>query len=385
MIQPADRLAQTKEYYFSKKLKEVKQLLDSGKPIINLGVGSPDIQPPKAVVQTMIEATQEDKAHQYQPYAGITALREAISDFYLKTYKVELDVDQHILPLMGSKEGIMHISMAFVNPGDEILMPNPGYPTYAAVANLVQAKTLFYDLNEDQHWQPDFNQLNELVTPNTKLMWINYPHMPTGTPADKEVLDQLVKFTQQHNILLVNDNPYSLILNNKPHSILQNCWPNQHVLELNSLSKTFNLSGWRVGMLCGYQDLIQQVIKVKSNMDSGMFYPIQKGGIKALSSTSEWFDYLNQVYESRRQLIWKLCDQLQLTYQKNTSGLFVWAKVTSDKTSKALSDELLNTYDMFVTPGDIFGSQGEGYVRFSLCVKIKDIKTCIARTKHFKA
>jgi len=385
MIKTAKRLEQTTEYYFSKKLKEVKQRIDDGKPVINLGVGSPDIQPPENVVQTMIEATNDNKAHQYQPYAGIKALRKAINDFYFRSYGVQLDVDDQILPLMGSKEGIMHISMAFLNPGDEVLIPNPGYPTYAAVARLVEAKTLYYDLKEDLKWQPDFDQLSKLVTPKTKLIWVNYPNMPTGTKADDKVLNHLVKFTKQHNILLVNDNPYSLILNDKPHSILENAWPNQHVLELNSLSKTFNLSGWRVGMLCGDKSLIESVIKVKSNMDSGMFYPIQKGGIAALQSTDEWFEYLNGIYAKRRQLIWQLCDQLNLIYDKNTSGLFVWAKILSDKTSKDLSDELLNDYDMFITPGDVFGSQGQGYVRFSLCVKLKDIKICLERTKDFKA
>ena len=385
MIKTAQRLEQTTEYYFSKKLKEVKQRIDDGKPIISLGIGSPDIQPPANVVQSMIKATNDDKAHQYQPYAGIKALREAISGFYQNTYRVNLDVDKNILPLMGSKEGIMHISMAFVNPGDEVLIPNPGYPTYAAVARLVEAKTLYYDLDEKNNWQPDFDQLAKLVTPKTKVMWVNYPHMPTGAKADNEVLNQLVKFTKQHNILLVNDNPYSLILNDKPHSILENAWPNQHVLELNSLSKTFNLSGWRVGMLCGDKSLIESVVKVKSNMDSGMFYPIQKGGITALQSTAEWFEHLNGIYDKRRQLIWQLCDQLNLTYDKNTSGLFVWAKILTDITSKALSDKLLNEYDMFVTPGDVFGSQGQGYVRFSLCIKSEDVKICLKRTKDFKA
>lgn len=384
MIKPADRLAQTKEYYFSKKLKEVKKLVDNGKPIINLGVGSPDIMPPKAVVKTLVTTTKENSAHQYQPYAGIYTLREAIKSFYNKTYQVQLSAENQILPLMGSKEGIMHISMAFLNPGDEVLIPNPGYPTYAAVSNLVQAKTLHYDLTEKQNWQPDLNQLSKLVSPKTKLMWINYPHMPTGAKADEKVLNELVEFTKGHNILLVNDNPYSLILNDKPFSILKFKFPNQHVLELNSLSKTFNLSGWRIGMLCGHQELIQKVVKVKSNMDSGMFYPIQRGGITALESNSDWFQYLNKIYEKRRFLIWELCDQLGLSYKKNTSGLFVWAKIQSDRSSKEFSDELLHTYDMFVTPGDVFGSQGQNYLRFSLCVKSNDIKSCIKRTKFFK-
>ncbi len=385
MIKPADRLAQTKEYYFSKKLKEVKHLIDKGRPIINLGIGSPDISPPESVVETMIIATSHQKAHQYQPYAGIPSLREAIKSFYDKIYNVQLSADENILPLIGSKEGIMHISMAFLNPGDEVLVPNPGYPTYAAVSGLVEAKTLHYDLKENLNWQPDIEQLSNLVTPKTKLMWINYPHMPTGAKADDESIDKLVKFAKNHNLLLVNDNPYSLILNDKPFSILKHQWPNTHVLELNSLSKTFNLSGWRVGMLCGHQDLLQQVVKVKSNMDSGMFYPIQKGGEKALQLPSEWYEELNFTYKKRRELVWQICNQLKLSYDKNSSGLFVWAKIQSKHSAKSLSDILLHDYNMFVTPGDVFGSQGQGYLRFSLCVNQDELMTCIERTKHFKA
>lgn len=385
MIRPAERLHNTKEYYFSKKLKEVRLLLDQGKPIINLGVGSPDIKPPNKVVETLIKATSDKKAHQYQPYAGISELREAIQHFYLKNYKVQLSAEHNILPLMGSKEGILHISMAFVNPGDEILIPNPGYPTYAAVSELVQAKTIYYDLEEKHKWQPNFDQLEKCISSKTKLMWVNYPHMPTGTKADTETLNKLIDFSKKHNILLVNDNPYSLILNDEPQSILQNKWPNTHVLELNSLSKTFNLSGWRVGMLCGHETLIESVVKVKSNMDSGMFYPIQKGGIEALKSTSEWYIHLNDIYRKRRELIWQICDNLNLKYHKNTCGLFVWANITNGKTAKDFSDILLNDYDMFVTPGIVFGSRGKGYLRFSLCVDSEEIQTCIERTKHFKA
>jgi aspartate/methionine/tyrosine aminotransferase len=385
MILPAERLQHTKEYYFSKKLKEVKSLIDQGKPIINLGIGSPDIKPPQKVVETMIRATNDKKAHQYQPYAGISDLREAIQFFYEENYKVKLSPDLNILPLMGSKEGILHISMAFVNPGDEILIPNPGYPTYAAVSELVQAKAVYYDLDESNNWQPDFVQLEKIISPKTKLMWVNYPHMPTGTKADVETLKQLITFTKKHNILLVNDNPYSLILTEKPQSILQINWPNYHVLELNSLSKTFNLSGWRVGMLCGHESLIQNVIKVKSNMDSGMFYPVQKGGIEALKSKSEWFEHLNNIYRKRRQLVWQICDNLNLEYEKDSCGLFVWAKIKEQKTAAALSDVLLLNYNMFVTPGIIFGSKGEGYLRFSLCVNVKELQTCVERTKNFNS
>lgn len=384
MIQTAERLAQTKEYYFSKKLKEVNRLKESGKPIINLGIGSPDIQPPSEVIEAMVKATQDDQAHQYQPYAGIKELREAIKQFYENNYQVALDVDNEILPLMGSKEGIMHISMAFVDPGDEVLVPNPGYPTYAAVTRLMQANAVNYDLKATNMWQPDLEQLAEIVTPKTKLMWINYPHMPTGANADDQVIQSLIKFAREHNILLVNDNPYSLILSDKRFSLLRYYQNNDQLLELNSLSKSFNMAGWRIGMLCGNEKLIKNVVQVKSNMDSGMFYPIQKGAITALSASSEWISTLNQEYAYRRKLIWQLCEQLGLTYDQNASGLFVWASITSNFDEEQLSDILLHDYNMFVTPGKVFGDQGKGYVRFSLCVRPADIQTCIKRTKVFK-
>ena len=381
MIKTADRIAQTKEYYFSRKLKEVNRLKDEGKPIINLGIGSPDIQPPKEVTDSLVNATKDDKAHQYQPYAGIKELREAIHQFYKTHYDVSLNVDDEILPLMGSKEGIMHISMAFVNPGDEVLVPNPGYPTYAAVSRLMQAKLVTYDLKEVNNWQPDIEQLENQVSDKTKLMWINYPNMPTGANADDKTIKALIAFANKHNILLVNDNPYSLILTDEPFSLLKYATEKTQLLELNSLSKSFNMAGWRIGMLCGNQKLINNVVQVKTNMDSGMFYPIQKGAATALKSTSKWNQELNQEYAHRRDLMWKLCDQLNLKYDKRSSGLFVWSKISTDQTEEELSDLLLHSYNMFVTPGSVFGEQGKGYLRFSLCVKPKDIQNCIERTK----
>ncbi len=383
MIKTAERLAQTSEYYFSRKLKEVDHLKAIGKPIINLGVGSPDIQPPADVIDTMIAATRDDKAHQYQPYAGIKELRNAIMQFYQKNYRVTLDRDEEILPLMGSKEGIMHISMAFVNPGDEVLVPDPGYPTYAAVTRLVQANPVQYDLKAEHHWQPDLDQLAELVTPRTKLMWINYPHMPTGANANKEVVGSLIEFAKQHNILLVNDNPYSLILSDEPFSLLRYHDQNVQLLELNSLSKTFNMAGWRIGMLCGNENLIKNVVQVKSNMDSGMFYPIQKGAIAALAASSNWISELDEKYAHRRRLIWELCDQLELSYDQNTSGLFVWARINADIKAEELSDRLLHEHDMFVTPATVFGDQGKGHMRLSLCVKSNEIRECLERTQAF--
>ena len=381
MIKTADRIQETKEYYFSRKLKEVSRLKESGKPIVNLGIGSPDIQPPEEVVNSLVKATNDDKAHQYQPYAGIKELRQAIQDFYKTNYDVSLDVDKQILPLMGSKEGIMHISMAFVNPGDEVLIPDPGYPTYAAVSRLMQANLVTYDLKEANNWQPDIEQLESKITDKTKLMWLNYPNMPTGANADSEVIKSLIKFASKHDILLINDNPYSLILTDQPFSILQFADSNSQVLELNSLSKSFNMAGWRIGMLCGNNELINSVIKVKTNMDSGMFYPLQKGAATALRSTSNWNQELNREYAIRRKLIWQLCDQLDLTYDKTSSGLFVWSKIPEGQNEEELSDVLLHDYDMFVTPGSVFGSQGKGYLRFSLCVKQPEIQSCIERTK----
>ena len=381
MIKTADRIAQTKEYYFSKKLKEVNRLKEKGKPIINLGIGSPDIQPPKEVINSLVKATKDDSAHQYQPYAGINELRQAIHHFYKTHYDVSLHVDDEIMPLMGSKEGIMHISMAFVNPGNEVFVPNPGYPTYSAVTRLMQAKPVGYDLKEANNWQPDFEQLEKRVTDQTKLMWLNYPHMPTGANADNKTIQSLIAFAEKHNILLVNDNPYSLILTDEAFSLLKYATENTQLLELNSLSKSFNMAGWRIGMLCGNSNLIQSIVQVKTNMDSGMFYPIQKGAATALGSSINWIQELNQEYKQRRELIWKLCDQLNLSYDERASGMFVWARINKDIGEEVLSDLLLHDYHMFVTPGSVFGRQGSGYLRFSLCVNQSEIQECIQRIK----
>jgi aspartate/methionine/tyrosine aminotransferase len=282
MINPADRLSKVTEYYFSKKLREVAAMKADGISVINMGIGSPDLPPHPNVIHALNHCAQADNSHGYQNYQGTPALRKAISDFYETYFQVQLNPEHEILPMMGSKEAILHISMAFLNPGDKVLIPNPGYPTYTSVSNLVSAETVFYDLTSENDWLPDFDQLEHLAPQGIKLMWINYPHMPTGANADMEVLEKLVRFAQKHGILLVNDNPYSFVLNKQPLSILSVDGSKSHCLELNSLSKTFNMSGWRVGMLCGNQDYLQQVIKVKSNMDSGMFLGIQEGAIAAL-------------------------------------------------------------------------------------------------------
>ncbi|MFL0354255.1 pyridoxal phosphate-dependent aminotransferase [Xanthomarina sp. GH4-25] len=381
MIEAAQRLQTIEEYYFSRKLREVRLLEANGKPIINLGIGSPDLQPPQKVITTLCESLKDASANQYQSYQGLPELREAMVSFYRDQFQVHLSPTTEVLPLMGSKEGIMHISMAFLNPGDQVLIPNPGYPTYASVTNLVGAKPVLYDLNEDENWLPDFKKLEEQDLSNVKIMWTNYPHMPTGALATEAFFEELIAFAKKHQILIVNDNPYSFVLNDSPRSILSVPGAKDVCLELNSLSKTFNMSGWRVGMVLGNSEYINHVLKVKSNMDSGMFYGIQKGAIEALKCSKLWYVSLNNVYEERRKLIWQLADGLNCTYNKDAAGLFVWAKTPAFLKSEEFIDLLLKEHDIFIAPGTIFGSQGEGYVRFSLCATTEAIEEAIARIK----
>lgn len=379
MIDVANRLHSVEEYYFSKKLREVALLKASGKPIINLGIGSPDLQPPHKVVTALTEGLTDVTAHKYQSYQGLPELRDAIVGFYKEHFQVNLSPSTEVLPLMGSKEGIMHISMAFLNPGDEVLIPNPGYPTYQAVAKLLEANPLFYDLTENDNWLPNLDALEQQDLSKLKLMWINYPHMPTGAKASHAFFNKLVAFAKRHKILVVNDNPYSFILNDSPRSILSVNGAKDVCLELNSLSKTFNMSGWRVGMILGSNDNINAVLKVKSNMDSGMFYGIQKGAIEALNCSKLWYLSLNSVYEQRRELIWQLADALNCTYDKHASGLFVWAKLPPFFKSEEFIETVLKDNHIFIAPGNIFGSNGEGYIRFSLCAPTEDLEEAIAR------
>jgi LL-diaminopimelate aminotransferase len=379
MIKPAERLDTVQEYYFSKKLREVRGLVAAGKPIINMGIGSPDLQPPAQVLEAIQGSLNDVSAHKYQSYQGLPELRSAISVFYKNKFSVDTNSENEILPLMGSKEGIMHISMAFLNEGDKVLIPNPGYPTYTSVTKLVGAEPLFYNLSDATNWQPDFKKLEAQDLTDVKIMWVNYPHMPTGTNATLETFQKLVAFGKKHNILIINDNPYSFILNDKPISILQVEGAKDIALELNSLSKTFNMAGWRVGMVLGNANYINEILKVKSNMDSGMFYGIQKGAIEALQLSDDWFLSQNKIYEERRSLIWQLADKLETTYSKNATGLFVWAKIPEGKKSEEITDSVLYDNDIFITPGTIFGSQGEGYIRFSLCVESEVIKEAISR------
>ncbi|MDG1171403.1 MAG: aminotransferase class I/II-fold pyridoxal phosphate-dependent enzyme [Polaribacter sp.] len=379
MMKAAKRLDTVQEYYFSTKLREVARLAAAGKPIINMGIGSPDLQPPLKVLEAIQGSLMDVNAHKYQSYQGLPELRNAISNFYKDKFKVIANPDDEVLPLMGSKEGIMHISMAFLNEGDKVLIPNPGYPTYTSVTKLVGAVPLFYDLNASNNWQPNFEELEKQNLTDVKIMWVNYPHMPTGTKALKETFKKLIAFGNKHQILIINDNPYSFILNDTPMSILEEEGAKEIALELNSLSKTFNMAGWRVGMLLGNATHIKEVLKVKSNMDSGMFYGIQKGAIQALQLSDDWFLDQNKIYQERRDLIWQLADQLNCTYDRNSTGLFVWAKIPKGKKATEVTDSILYDKDIFITPGTVFGSQGEGYIRFSLCVTSAIIKKAISR------
>ena len=380
MIKQSDRLNNVEEYYFSKKLREVSNMIQSGESVINMAIGSPDLFPSIRVIDEIKNSLSDSFAHKYQSYQGLPELRDAIAKFYNKFFGVELNPSNEVLPLMGSKEGIMHISLAFLNPGDEVLIPNPGYPTYLSVTKLVEANPIFYNLSEENGWFPNLSELENKDLSKVKLMWINYPHMPTGASANFDQFEKLLEFAKTNNILLINDNPYSFILNDDYLSLLKVKGYKDFVLELNSLSKSFNMSGWRVGMLVGSSDNITKVLKVKSNMDSGMFYGIQKGAIAALNLDKSWFEDLNKVYLKRRKLIWNIADKLNCSYDKNSKGLFVWAKLPNHiKSSEQYIDTLLKEKKIFIAPGTIFGSNGEGYIRFSLCIDEVKINEALKR------
>jgi len=380
MITTAKRLDTVEEYYFSSKLREVRQLQSEGKSIINMGIGSPDLSPSKAVIEAVAAAIQDENGHGYQSYQGLPELRKGMADFYQNQFGVELNPNNEILPLMGSKEGIMHISLAFLNEGDHVLIPDPGYPTYTSVTNLVGAVPVYYDLKEANAWEPDFEALEKLELKKVKIMWLGYPHMPTGARGSLALFEKLVAFAKKHNILLVNDNPYSFVLNDNPMSLLQIEGAKDVALELNSLSKTFNMAGWRVGMVLGNPEIIDAVLKVKSNMDSGMFYGIQKGAVAALNCDKSWFEDQNKIYRRRRELTEKLAEKLGCEVYKEGVGLFVWAKLPEGiESAEKFIDQILYEKHIFITPGTIFGSNGEGYIRFSLCVKEEKVQEAIDR------
>ena len=380
MIERASRINHIEEYYFSKKLKEVFSLEKQGKPIINMGIGSPDIPPDRQVINALKKSLSYPKASMYQSYQGLPELRKAISKFYKNNYNVTVDYSSEVLPLMGSKEGIMHISMAFLNKGDQVLIPNPGYPTYSSVTKILEAEPIFYDLVEENNWQPDWKYLESIDSNKIKLMWLNYPNMPTGAKTDLNTLDRLIDWAKSRKIILVNDNPYSFILNDNPISILSRKGAFEVCLELNSLSKTFNMAGWRVGMLLGNKNYIKDVVKIKSNMDSGMFYGIQIGAIASLNLKKDWFKSLNKIYFKRREKVFELAKKLNTSFDKNISGLFVWAKLNEDvKSSEKFIDKILYKHNIFITPGSIFGSNGDRFIRLSLCVDEKIIEEAINR------
>lgn len=380
MIETAERLNNVQEYYFSKKLREVQNLIDKGQDILNLGIGSPDLLPPPKAIEALSMNNANSKGHRYQSYKGIPELRASIAQFYKKQFNTELDADSEVLPLMGSKEGIMHISMAFLNPGDEVLIPNPGYPTYSSVTRLLQAKPIYFELDKNNGWLPNIKSLEKLDLRKVKIMWINYPNMPTGANATAKAFEELIKFTQKHSILLINDNPYALILNKqKPLSLLSCPGAMKNCLELNSLSKTFNMSGWRIGMVLGNSSLINNILRVKSNMDSGMFLGIQKGAIEALNVDQSWLNKQNEEYSKRMHILRKIATKLGCTFEENHSGLFLWGKIDSEKDSISYSDQILDNHELFITPGSIFGSNGEGYLRFSLCTSTPLLQKALNR------
>ena len=378
-MEAAERLIHIKEYYFSSKLKEVRGLVQRGKPVINMGIGSPDLRPPESVIKAIQDAVQEDGAHKYQSYQGLPAFREAVSQFYSSCYEVNINANSEVLPLMGSKEGILHVSMAFLNKGDQVLIPNPGYPTYTSVSHLVEADPIYYDLSPESNWEPDLHELEQQDLSKVKIMWVNYPHMPTGAKGTKALFESLIAFGKKHQILIVNDNPYSFILNQEPTSLLNIPNAMEVAMELNSLSKSFNMAGWRVGMLIGREEYLNDVLRVKTQMDSGMFYGIQKGAIEALKLDRNWFHKINTIYKDRRELVWRIAKKLNCSYHTNSSGMFVWARLPKNKNAETMVDELLYSKNIFVAPGSIFGSNGEGYIRFSLCVPKEKIHEALGR------
>ena len=381
-ISTASRLNSVEEYYFSTKLKQIAQFKAEGIPVINIGIGSPDLAPSQKTIVALTAAAANPNNHAYQGYQGIPALRKAFTDFYATHYQVTLNSDSEVLPLIGSKEGIMHIAMAYLEAGDETLIPNPGYPTYQAACSLAGAKVLTYELSEKTGWLPDLKALELRDLSKVKIMWVNYPHMPTGAKADHVFFEELRKFALKHSILIVNDNPYSFILNDKPISMLSVPGMMEVGIELNSLSKSHNMAGWRIGALLGKSEYLNPVLKFKSNMDSGMFLPLQLAAVEALSADIKWFEQQNEIYKSRQKRVFELLDLLACTYDKGQTGMFVWAKTPDNFSSGyALSDQILIENAVFITPGGIFGSQGNEYIRISLCAKEEIFKEVIQRIK----
>ena len=382
-ITPANRVGSVQEYYFSKKLKEVAEMNAAGKNVINLGVGSPDLPPSEQTIETVCEHARKANEHGYQPYVGIPELRKGFADWYKTWYNVDLDPKTEIQPLIGSKEGILHISLAFLNPGDGVLVPNPGYPTYSSVSKLVEARLIPYELKEELGWQPDFEELEKMDLSNVKLMWTNYPNMPTGANASVELYEKLVAFGRKHGIIICNDNPYSFILNEHPLSILSIPGAKEICIEMNSMSKAHNMPGWRMAMLASNAQFVQWILKVKSNIDSGQFKPMQYAAVEALSAKKEWYDNMNRVYRSRRDLAGQIMRTLGCEYDENQVGMFLWGRIPdSAESGEAIANKVLYEANVFLTPGFIFGSRGERYIRISLCCKNETLEEALKRIEN---
>ncbi|MFD1770746.1 pyridoxal phosphate-dependent aminotransferase [Sphingobacterium suaedae] len=379
-VEVARRLQHTEEYYFSKKLREIDEMNKAGAQVINLGIGSPDLPPHPDVIQVLREEASKPNTHGYQNYKGAPALREAIAGWYTRYYHVELNPQTEILPLIGSKEGIVHICMTYLQEGDQVLIPNPGYPAYSSAVRISGASAISYELKAENNWQPDFDALEKLDLTAVKMMWINYPHMPTGALATTALFEKIIAFGKKHQIIICHDNPYSFILNDYPQSILSVPGAKEVAIELNSLSKSSNMAGWRVGMLVANKERISEILRFKSNMDSGMFLPLQLAAAKALSLEASWYKDLNLVYGRRREKVFQIMDILGCQYDRAQVGLFVWARIPdSYPTAYELSDEVLNDAHVFITPGGIFGSAGEQYIRISLCANEDVLESAMER------
>jgi LL-diaminopimelate aminotransferase len=384
-VKPADRTSTVQEYYFSRKLAEIEKMRMAGYDVINLGIGSPDRPPSPETIKALIDEALKPSSHGYQSYKGIALLRQRFAEWYQKYFSVILDPEKEILLLMGSKEGIMHISMAFVNPGDEILVPDPGYPTYTSVTNLVGGIVRKYELDEKNGWLPDLDTLEKSDLSKVKIMWINYPHMPTGTKASGELYEKLVSFAGRHNILLVNDNPYNFIQNNDYHSILEVEGAKETALELNSLSKSHNMAGWRIGMVAGHSEYINNILKVKSNMDSGMFLAMQVAAAEALKNPDSWYDSVNDVYKGRRKIVEEIMDTLGCSYSKEQAGLFLWGRIPDEtENAEEFIEDILKKSKVFITPGFIFGEKGRRYIRISLCANEERLTEAKNRLDKYK-
>jgi LL-diaminopimelate aminotransferase len=381
IIPAAHKLDHINEYYFSMKLKQIAQMKSEGKPVLNLGIGNPDQAPSDETIEALIHSANQKSNHGYQSYIGIPVLRQAMADWYRSTYEVELNPDHEILPLLGSKEGITHISQAFLNPGDKVLVPDPGYPTYSSATYLAGAEPVYYPLDETNNWAPDLTNIPESVLREVKIVWVNYPNMPTGSKGSPEVFETLIALANEFNFLIVNDNPYSLVLNaGKPVSLLQTPGAKDVCIELNSLSKSHNLAGARIGMVLGRADYLQTILKVKSNVDSGMYLPLQDAAVAALKNSDSWHAGRNAVYASRRQYAWDIMDALGCTYTKDQVGMFIWAKIPDAYNEvEDLTEKVLQEANVFITPGFIFGSKGKRYVRISLCSPESQLKEALER------